>query len=341
MLRSRLGSWLGVLLLSTACSSGEPPAQEPAAATPERSAPAGPHDAGLRLQWSFGTGEQWQEQVRERMFLLRHPKQSVDPEQPVMLTEIVERFEVLEATDTRARLSRTPVSMKVTIHEGGREESFDQGTAAAELRDGLAAQKLAHLDVPLVASITSRGAVEQVHDAEAYVAAVRTRFEALAGAQPPQQQEDARAALEIELRSLAVRVSEQGLRPPLPSEPVVEGTSWTQRMRVPSLFQATVRYEIQYEVSSVTPTMVVVALRGEGTLEPTPAMATVIGESELGLHGHLWIDPQRGVLLEHEEIMEMSVEFRPHPLVGEGGTMASRLERRRTRLEPTGEGAGG
>jgi len=53
------------------------------------------------------------------------------------------------------------------------------------------------------------------------------------------------------------------------------------------------------------------------------------------IRGTLRIDPRRGVLLEHEEELRMRVELRPHPALGEGGTMASRLERTRVRVGPS------
>lgn len=321
-------SWLAVASLAIGCG-GTSEAQPSGA---ERTSPS---PSELRLRWSFEAGQTWEERVHERMFMLEHPKQPVDPKEPVLVTETIERFEVLEAGAKRARLSKTPISVQVTVREAGQESTFDHQTPPAELRDGLAAQKLAYLEIPLVASVTPRGAVAQVFEAEAHASAVRTRLERLIGTQSKAEQEDARAAVELDLRHLAVRLTEQGLRPPLPADPVVVGTTWTQRLRMPSLFQATVAYEFTYEVSSVNPTMVVVKLQGEGTLEPTPVMKEIFGEADLSVHGHVWIDPSRGVLLEHEEIMEMSVELLPHPELGEGGTMATRLERRRARVDQT------
>lgn len=343
-MRSRLELLLGAMLLGGACApspSGEPQASK---SKSESSALEGPNPqpgqepdqearstSDLRLRWSLEAGDRWTEQASETMYMLEHPTQEVDEHRAAVTTTRVERFEVLDATPTLARLSMTPTALEVSIDDGAESVRVDERSAPEALIKGLAAQKLAYVGIPLVVSVTPRGEAEQVHDAEAYTTAVRARFEELAKMQAPTERQDARAALDAELANLVTRLSGQGMRPPLPAEPLHEGTTWTQQLRAPSLFEATVVYDYTYEVDRLTDTKAIVKLRAEGRIEPTPAMEEYIASATLKVRGDFEMDRRRGLLLEHEETLEMSVEIRPHPMLGKGGTLATRLERTRVR----------
>ncbi len=347
----RVGGSLA-LLLAMACTRSDgpvpeqappaPPSEEPTpAAAPPSSAPAPeplPDLSGpsIRLRWQLDAGDSWEEEMSDRMFVLEHPKDAFDPTVPISTTTQTERFEVVEASaNNGVRLRTTIEDLQLEIRAGGKESVYRSSDPPSASMDRLAAQRLAFVGVPLEVTLSALGSVERVHGIHVREAEVLGHFDALAASLSEDDRGFERSQLTKEFAQLESTLRERGVRPPLPEQEIRKGSRWTHTMTLPSLMNSTVGYGLTYTIESIDDDEVSIEVKGTGALAPSPMMATILESSEFRIEGTVRIDARRGVLLEEEETLQMTVVLRDNPMIGQGGTMASRIERRRVRRDET------